>query len=241
MTTRAVILAAGFGSRLRPLTDTRPKALVPVAGQPLLGHALDALAAHGITTATVVVGYAADTVRAFVAGRADVAVRCVENPAYATTNTLASLLCAEPTVEGDLLVLDGDLIFEPAVLAPMLTPGTWLAIDRDRPLDDDAVKIAVDEDSTGIVAVGKQLPEGRVGIAESIGMARLDHATFRALVPIGRQLLASGVSQAYYEAAFQALLDGGARFGAADVTGLRWTEIDDHDDLRRAEALFVAA
>ena len=241
MTTQAVILAAGFGSRLRPLTDTRPKALVPVAGQPLLGHALDALVDHGVTAVTVVVGYAADTVRAFVGERRDVAVQCVDNADYATTNTLASLLCAEPTVRGDVLVLDGDLIFEPSVLAPMLTRGTWLAIDRDRPLDDDAVKIAVGDDSVTVVAVGKQLPDGLAGVAESIGMARLEHETFRALVPIGRRLLESGMNQAYYEAAFQALLDAGARFGAADVTGLRWTEIDDHDDLRRAEELFVAA
>lgn len=243
MTTQAVILAAGFGSRLRPLTDTRPKALVPVAGQPLLGHALDALAGHGVTAVTVVVGYAADTVRAFVAERHDrgLSVRCVDNPAYATTNTLASLLCAEPTVPGDVLVLDGDLIFEPAVLAPMLARGTWLAIDRDRILDDDAVKIALDDDGERIVAVSKQLPEGLRGVAESIGMAAIDRATLTALVPVGHRLLASGLNQAYYEAAFQVLIDEGARFGAADVTGLRWTEIDDHDDLRRAEALFVAA
>lgn len=241
MTTQAVILAAGFGSRLRPLTDTRPKALVPLGGQPLLGHALDALAGHGITAVTVVVGYAAETVHAFVAGRRDVAVRCVENAAYATTNTLASLLCAEPTVHGDIVLLDGDLIFEPSVLAPMLAPGTWLAIDRDRPLDDDAVKVAVDEDGERIVAVSKQLPDGLHGIGESIGMARIDHATLKALVPMGRRLLESGRNQAYYEAAFQALIDEGARFDIADVTGLRWTEIDDHDDLRRAEELFVTA
>jgi len=241
VTTQAVILAAGFGSRLRPLTDARPKALVTVGGQPLLGHALDALAGHGLTEVTVVVGYAAETVREFVADRSDVLVRCVENVAYATTNTLASLLCAEPTVDGDIVLLDGDLIFEPAVLAPMLARGTSLALDRDRPLDDDAVKVAVDEEGEWIVAVSKQLPHGLHGIGESIGMARIDHATLKALVPIGRRLLESGMNQAYYEAAFQALIDEGACFGTADVTGLRWTEIDDHDDLRRAEALFVTA
>jgi choline kinase len=239
VTTQAVILAAGLGSRLRPLTDARPKALVPLGGQPVLGHALDALVAHGVTSVVVVVGYAAETVMAYAGQRTDVRLRCVENPEYATTNTLGSLLCAEPAVRGDFLLLDGDLMFEPSVLPPLLVAGTWLAVDRDRSLDDDAVKVAVDGER--VVAVGKQLPDGVEAVAESIGMARIDGVTAAALFPLGRRLLAAGARQAYYEAAFQALIDGGASLGAADVTGLRWTEIDDHDDLRRAEELFVAA
>ena len=236
---QAVILAAGFGSRLRPLTDDRPKALIPLAGQPLLGHTLDALAEAGVESVVVVAGYKRDTLVEFLSARPTPAITIVDNPAYATTNTLASLLCAAPALAGDFLLLDGDLIFDRAVLRPLLEPGTCLAIDRSRPLDDDAVKVALAGDR--ILGVGKTLNAGLTGVAESIGIAKIDGATAACLFPLGRRLLAEGVAQAYYEAAFQQLIQGGVAFEAADITGLNWVEIDDHDDLARAESLFVAA
>lgn len=162
------------------------------------------------------------------------------NPAFATTNTLASLACAAPAVEeGDFLLIDGDLVFEPAVLARLAPPGTRLAVDHGRPLDDDAVKVATDGDR--ILAVGKTLPGGRPGQAESIGLARIDAPVAPALFAACRALLAAGATGAYYEAAFERLIDDGVILRTADVTSLKWEEIDDHDDLRRAHSLFVAA
>ena len=72
-------------------------------------------------------------------------------------------------------------------------------------------------------------------------MAKIDAATAGRLFSAGRRLLADGAAQAYYEAAFQELIEAGAVFAAADVTGRNWVEIDDHDDLARAESLFIAA
>lgn len=162
------------------------------------------------------------------------------NPAFATTNTLASLACAAPAVEGgDFLLIDGDLVFEPAVLERLAPPGTRLAVDHGRPLDDDAVKVATDGDR--ILAVGKTLPGGRPGEAESIGLARIDATVAPALFAACRALLAAGATGAYYEAAFERLIDDGVILRTADVTSLKWEEIDDHDDLRRAHSLFVAA
>lgn len=237
---QAVILAAGVGSRLRPLTDDRPKALVPVGGRPVIAHALDALGACGVTSVVVVLGHARQALAAFLAGRPGLTVRCVDNPAYSTTNTLASLACAAPAVDGDFLLLDGDLVFEPAVLERLPGRGARLAIDRGRPLDDDAVKVALAAGGR-ITAVGKRLPPGTRPAAESIGLGYFDRATAEVLLPLSRRMLAEGWGHAYYEAAFQRLLDRGAPLEAADVTGLRWVEIDDHDDLRRAESAFVAA
>lgn len=239
MTRTAVVLAAGVGSRLRPLTAARPKALVSLAGRPLVDHVLDALAACGLESAVVVVGYQAARLRGHLAARQDLRIACVENPAFASTNTLASLAAAAPLVGGAFLLVDGDLVFEPAVLERILGDGTRLAVDRERALDDDAVKVAV---SGGrITHVGKTLPAGALAVGESIGLAHVDRPTAAALLPLCARLLAGGARQAYYEAAFQALIEGGARFVAADVTGLRWVEIDDHEDFRRAEALFAAA
>lgn len=236
---QAAILAAGFGSRLRPLTDDRPKALIPLAGQPIIGHALEALAEAGVDSVVIVAGYARAALVEYLGARKRPAVTVVDNPAYATTNTLASLLCAAPMLAGDFLLLDGDLVFDRAVLPALIAPGTRLAIDRARPLDDDAVKVALD--GNRIVSVGKTLAPQWTPVAESIGIAKIDAATAGRLCSVGRRLLAAGAAQAYYEAAFQELIEAGAVFAPADITGRNWVEIDDHDDLARAESLFIAA
>jgi choline kinase len=240
VTTQAVILAAGVGSRLRPLTDGRPKAALPLGGQPLVAHALESLAHCGVSSAVIVAGYQRAALLESLPRIAGLGVIVVDNPAYATTNTLASLVCAAPALDdGDVLLLDGDVIFERGVLFRLLAPGTRLAVDRDRPLDADAVKVALVRDR--IVAIGKELPDGVRGVAESIGVAKIAGAVVPELIAVGRGLLAGGADQAYYEAAFERMIAAGAAFDAADVTGLRWVEIDDHEDLARAEALFVAA
>ena len=237
--TQAVILAAGVGSRLRPLTDDRPKAALALAGRPLVGHALSALATVGVASVVVVAGHARQALVAALDAASGIDVTLVDNPAYATTNTLASLLCAAPALRpGDFLLLDGDLVFEAAVLAAVDEPGTRLAVDAGRPLDDDAVKVALA--GPRIVGIGKVLPSGERPAAESIGIAKIDAATAPRLFAAGDTLLAARHAEAYYEAAFQRLVTDGARFDAADVTGLRWVEIDDRADLRRAETMFAA-
>jgi choline kinase len=240
VTTQAVILAAGVGSRLRPLTDARPKAALPLGGQPLVAHALASLAACGVTSAVVVAGYAREALLEALPHIPGLGVTVVDNPEYARTNTLASLACAAPALEdGDFFLLDGDVMFEREVLSRLLGPGTRLAVDRDKPLDADAVKVALVRER--IVAIGKELPDGVRGTAESIGIAKIAGALAPSLFAVGRGLLAAGAAQAYYEAAFEQLLAAGEAFDAADVTGLKWVEIDDHEDLARARALFTRA
>jgi choline kinase len=240
VTTQAVILAAGLGSRLRPLTDVRPKAALALGGQPLVAHALESLAACGVTSAVVVAGHAREALLEALPHVPGLGVTVVDNPEYATTNTLASLVCAAPALDdGDFFLLDGDVMFERQVLSRLLGPGTRLAVDRGTPLDVDAVKVALVGDR--VVAIGKALPDGVLGAAESIGLAKIAGALAPPLFAMGHALLAAGASQAYYEAAFERLIATEAAFDAADVTGLKWVEIDDHEDLARARARFAPA
>ena len=236
---QAVILAAGFGSRLRPLTDDRPKALVRLGPTPILEHTLAALADAGITSVVVVTGHRQERVRDYVRGRHDLTLATAENTAYASTHSLASLLAAAPLIEGDFLLVDGDLVIEPAVVWRVLDPGTRLAIDYARARDDGAVKVATTDDR--IVAIGRRLPSGVCATGRSIGLAHVDAHVADRLLAVGRQLLDAGDVTARYETAFQVLIDEGWVLEAANITGLRWIEIDDHQDLRHAESRFLAA
>ena len=235
--TQALILAAGIGSRLRPLTHDRPKALVELGGAPIIAHALDSLVQAGVKRAVVVTGYCHEVLEAWLAGREDVDVETVDNPAYASSNTLASLAAAAHLIEGDFLLIDGDLAFEPAIVSRLLGPGTRVAVAPTPALDDDAVKVVVEGER--IIAVGKQLPASFAPVGESIGMAKIDVDVGERLFVAARRLLDAGGAGLYYESAFERLIAEGEVFEMADVTGLKWVEVDDHSDLQRATAVFA--
>ncbi len=113
---RAIILSAGQGSRLLPLTATRPKCLIEVGGKAILDHQLDALFAAGIAEVVIVTGYLGEQIAAHVAPRGD-AVRTIENPDWATVSSIGSLWVARDFLTDDFIVMNGDTVYEPAILA----------------------------------------------------------------------------------------------------------------------------
>lgn len=126
-TPRAVILAAGLGSRLRPITDDRPKCLAPLGGKTLLQRQIDVLRQAGIEDITAVVGYRRDAI-------AVPGLKMVVNDRYETTNMVASLFCAESLFAGDrdVLVVYGDTVFERVVLDAVLRTDGDVVMAADR-------------------------------------------------------------------------------------------------------------
>lgn len=105
---RAIILAAGMGTRLRPLTETLPKPMVPVCGRPIITTILDGLRLAGITEIYIVCGWQKEQLYTLQASYPE--VRFIENPAFATANNIASIICAGEFLQ-DALVIEGDLYF----------------------------------------------------------------------------------------------------------------------------------
>ncbi|WP_418285025.1 sugar phosphate nucleotidyltransferase [Halorubrum sp. DTA46] len=116
----AVILAAGEGRRLEPLTNRRPKPMVPVANRPLLEHVVEAVAAAGIDRIALVVGYRQERIRNHFGDGDDwgVAVEYVEQPTQLGTGH--AVLQAESVVDGSFVVLNGDRVVDPSIVARVL-------------------------------------------------------------------------------------------------------------------------
>lgn len=236
----AVILAAGVGSRLRPLTDDRPKALVPVRGRSILARAVQALASRGVTRLVVASGYREEAlVRALSEAPMEVVFR--RNPDYETTQNSVSLaLCRDAVGAESFYRLDGDVVFDSRILERLDASGADLAaaVDPTRRLDAEAMKVRLRQGSRDIEAFGKGIPLAAAQ-GESIGIERVSGrvagALFDALDAAGR----AGDRGLYYEDVYSRLIQRGALVAEAiDVTGLDWCEVDTPADLAAAESLF---
>ncbi|MGE0422125.1 MAG: NTP transferase domain-containing protein [Reyranellaceae bacterium] len=232
----AVILAAGRGARLAPLTDRVPKCLLRVGGRAILDRQLDALARCGATEVTIVTGHAADALDAHVAGRPG--IRTVRNPGYSSTDNLASCHAARSHFGGDAtLLLNGDTLFEDAILRDLLAAEAapvLIAIDRKPHYDADDMKIAT-TDANRLRRIGKDLalPDG-----EATGLTLLrDTGHARFLDEVETRLAAPGGAHALYTEALGALAAQDL-VGVRAVHGQRWIEIDTAQDLAAAEALW---
>jgi len=122
-TTTALLLAAGTGSRLRPLTTNSPKCLTMVGGYSILERLIHILRLQGIKRLIVVIGHQGDRIRDFLQDKAiDIQVDYITNPLYKTTNNIYSLWLARQKISEPFLLVESDLIFEFAMLNDMLQP-----------------------------------------------------------------------------------------------------------------------
>jgi len=238
---KAVILAAGVGSRLQPLTDVTPKGLVSVAGKPMMGYAVEAFGAAGFSEVLVVAGHLADQVQAY-CDASPVKCTVVHNPRYDTANNYYSLLVAEEALGGEEFIkVDSDLVFLPTVLDRILAARGDLCIATDKGVQLGAEEMKIQLDDTGRVTGVSKLLDPATCVGESIGMERISAALFKTVFDELRQMDAENFTDAYYEDAYHRLARRGQTdIRPVDVTGLPWCEIDDAKDLAQAEALFRA-
>ncbi len=232
---KAIILSAGQGRRLLPLTERVPKCILTVQGRPMIGWQIDALTQCGIEDITVVVGFGADQLESVLAELyGPHRIRTLYNPFFASTDNLVSCWVARVEMQEDFLLLNGDTLFEMAVLERLLAAPqhqVTLAIDCKDHYDDDDMKVI--RDGKRLVHVGKKLPLDRVD-AESIGMM-----TFRGDGPrLFREILERALRnpqalKQWYLSPIDELANRGAVW-TQSIQGLEWTEVDCPADLERA-------
>jgi choline kinase len=235
---RAIVLSAGQGKRLLPLTAEVPKCLLPVDGdRTLLEFQLATLASCGIRRVMVVSGFGMDRVERFLAGTPvpGLTVDLVFNPFYVVSDNLATCWVAREAMSEDFLLLNGDTLFEPTVLRRLLgspvAPLT-VTIDHKGAYDDDDMKVSLDDDGR-LLAIGKTLkPEAVHG--ESIGLLLFRGPGVRRFrSAVERAMRRPEALRAWYLSVVDALAaEGGVE--TASIRGMWWREIDSREDLEEA-------
>lgn len=238
---KAVILAAGVGSRIRPLTDDCPKCLLTVAGKPILERMIRNCQNSGISEFVIVLGYLGQRIRQFVSTTfPELQVTFVVNERYAETNTGYSLMLTEQAIgNAGFIKFDADVVFDTEILDRLIASDyqNILCIDKDIQLDAEEVKVIVD-DQLRVLKASKTV-DPKAAFGESIGIEKISSATAKLLfAELTMMMGQSGHLQDYYEAAYEWLMTRGTKFQALDITGLKWTEIDTLEDYAVANELF---
>jgi choline kinase len=243
-----MVLAAGAGRRLRPYTDTLPKALVPVADGPagqvtILDIALANLAEVGLTDVVIVVGYRAEAVedrRAALEKAYGVNLTLVPNGKAEEWNNAYSMWLAREYFPEGVLMVNGDTVHPVTVERALLDDGAGggpggadivLAVDDVKPLADEEMKVVLDGD--GHLAKITKLMDPATAAGEYIGATLLRPP---AAAPLADALRATWERDPdlYYEDGYQEYVDRGGTIAVAPIGAVDWVEVDNHDDLRRA-------
>ncbi|WP_395109375.1 sugar phosphate nucleotidyltransferase [Actinomadura sp. SCN-SB] len=236
-----MVLAAGAGRRLRPYTDTLPKALVPVDGDTtILDIALGNLAEVSLTDIVIVVGYRAEAVErrtAELERRYGVSITLVHNDKAEEWNNAYSLWLAREHFSKGVLMVNGDTVHPVGVEKTLLAgrgPDILLAVDNVKTLADEEMKVTLDERGRLRRITKKMDPSSAYG--EYIGATLIEPAVAG---PLADALKATWERDPdlYYEDGYQELVDRGGEIAVAPIGAVDWVEVDDHDDLEKARAI----
>lgn len=238
---QAVILAAGTGTRLRPLTDETPKCLLDVGGQTILARQLERIAAAGIERAVIVTGHLADRVEEHLHRHPPgIEVALAPNPDFATTGNCMSVLAARASLTGRGMVLcDGDVVLEGDALRRLVQhpASCGLLLDTETRLGDEEMKAQLD-DRGNLRRLSKQVSPAEAA-GESIGVQKVGGPALPILWATLEAMRDSGDTGGYYEDAFQRMVQAGVTFQTVSIGHHEWTEIDDLADLEDARARFA--
>lgn len=234
---KAIILSAGQGGRLLPLTETLPKCLLSLGEKTIIEHQVGNLRACGITDVAVVTGFAAGAVETALA-ELNPSPRSIFNPFFNVADNLASCWMARAEMTDDFILLNGDTLFESRVCETLLNaepaPIT-LAIDHKSSYDSDDMKVRLD--GTRLREVGKSLEPDNID-GESIGMMRFSGEGARRFVETLEQIMRTPNSLSWWYLKAIGILAEQQLVQTQSIAGMKWGEVDFVRDLDNVRRLF---
>ena len=240
MIEHAILLSAGQGSRMLPLTAERPKCLIDFSGRSLIAWQVEMLARGGVKRIDVVTGFMTDLVDAELAAIRDprVTITTKFNPFYHVADNLGSCWIARDAMEGDFLILNGDTLLSEEIVAKVQAGSNWpiaVTVDVKPAYDSDDMKVTRDPDGR-LNRIGKTLTAAESN-AESIGFLAFRNegaALFRNAVRAAMRT-PEGV-QHWYLKVIDSLASTG-KVGTVSIEGLGWAEVDFLNDIETATLL----
>ena len=237
---KAVILAAGVASRLRPLTNHTPKCLLKVCSKNLLELTIENLLDNKISEIIIVTGYLENKIRDFIDLRfPELNITIIYNEFYNSTNNIYSLWLAKNALNGeDMLLMDSDIVFNSQIIKKLCSSGkkNCLALKR-HDLSDEEIKVKIDKKGR-VLEIGKEVKISEAA-GESVGIELFGREVIPALFNIidRKENVEKNVNQ-FYEAAFQELITSSHEIYIVDISEYFSMEIDTAEDLRLAGELY---
>lgn len=238
----AIILAAGIGSRLQPLTNDCPKCLLKLGLQTILERTLQIFIAQSLKNVIIVTGYLHSQIASYVHNRfPSLTLSLCFNSQYEQTGNAASLATAllqEKNIPSFVL-LDGDLVFHPSILKNLISHRAESVIMVDKKptrLTEEAMKVRLDQ-KKHVVQLTKKMPL-KAACGESIGMARFGNAWTEKLKSELHVMSPHETKKAYYEDIFNRLMPHLPPLETQSVNGHPWCEVDTLEDYQEANRIF---
>ena len=234
---KTVILAAGAGSRLKPLTDHTPKCLLKVGGKCILEMTVENLLATNNSDIIIITGYLENKIREFLGKRfPQLKIAYINNSFYASTNNILSLWLAKDAVLGDdMMMMDSDIVFDKRIITKLQNSGyrNCLAL-KQHDVHDEEIKVKTDPQGR-VIEISKEVNLSEAA-GESIGIEIFGKEALKELYFIlDRKVVTEKKVNQFYEAAFQELSENDLYI--VDTTEYFCMEIDTEEDLNTAQEL----
>lgn len=230
---KVVILAAGVGSRLRPETSEKPKAMIRINDKPLVQYQVDSVLNAGFKQKDIYVlgGYKSERIKEYFSGTD---VQFIDNPHYDTMNNIYSFLLTRE-IGDDILLINSDDFYDERMIPLLLNADadTAILVDRQKVLTEEAMRVKLTGNRVKFINK-KMAPSAADG--EYIGISKLGIADLDVLYKKADELIRAGETNAWYENVYEACAND-IEIMAVDTNGYPWVEIDDFKDLEAAKRL----
>ena len=237
--TTALLLAAGLGNRLHPLTQNMPKCLTAVNGVPILEQLVSCLDQHDFKRLVVVTGHFENCIQDFLGAQVGgITIDYVYSPLYATTNNIYSLWMAREIIRESFLLIESDLVFDMSLLDDMLYPDR-MAIARMQPWMNGTTVTVNRFQEVKAFCLGTAGPSDEL-IYKTVNIYSFSLSSWHQIKERLDQHICAGRVNDYYETVFAEMVaDGSLSLQTVSFDGKPWYEIDTIEDLAEAEEIFM--